>query len=125
MKNISFKSTENSIYNLFNKINKVKEVRIVNDAKGKSKGFAYVEFIKKEAAVKAIFLSENEKFREINFLLDGRILKCEKANSRKEKTLSEIETNTVFVSNLSENTTDSSLFRFFVCFFIFIFLIMI
>lgn len=59
--NINIKAEEREIFEFFHPAGPVADIKIIRDrASGRSKGFAYVEFDTKEAAVKAMMMSGKE-----------------------------------------------------------------
>ncbi len=59
--NINHKAEERELFQFFRSAGAVADIKIIRDRKsGRSKGFAYVEFEKKEAAVKAMTMSGQE-----------------------------------------------------------------
>ena len=77
--NLSFKSTEDDVRNLFSQHGEVTDVHIVMDREtGRSRGFAFVEMATEEAAKAAIKATDGQR-------LGDRPLKVNEAQPREER----------------------------------------
>lgn len=125
-RNLSFKSTEDSLHEAFSKFGPVENVKVLTDKMtGKPKGIAFVKFEKRADAKKAM-----EEVGDI----DGRTPTCTWSNEKPERgpqktfdrpprdndrrgesrdTGSSGPTHTVFVGNLGFKTNDYSIKNFF------------
>ena len=72
--NLSFKSNEQGIKNLFEDCGKIIDIRIAKNEQGKMRGFAHVDFDSSESVDKAL--------KKNGFKLDGRELKLDKSESK-------------------------------------------
>jgi len=105
---LSYNSTEETLRYHFKECGQISEVRIAM-RDGKPRGFAHIDFTTPEAATKALKLSETE--------LDGRSIRIELTDSKQRNGGDTIKNNaqnnegssTVFVGNLSFNSTEDSL----------------
>ena len=72
---LSYNSTEDSVKSFFEECGEIKEVKIMTESDGKSRGFGFVEFEQEDSARKATGLTGQE--------LDGRRLRIEIAGGKK------------------------------------------
>lgn len=72
--NLSFKSNEQGIKNLFEDCGKIIDIRIAKNEQGKMRGFAHVDFDSSESVDKAL--------KKNGFKLDGRELKLDRSESK-------------------------------------------
>lgn len=116
VKNLCFSLTEERIKEEFSKFGTVKEVRLVRDAKGKSRGFCFVEFTSIEAAKNAIKndgMMINTEIRDkikVGFKTVSRpalISEIDKNPEFRYKT--DLERNKLFVSKLDPKVTQDQL----------------
>jgi len=54
---LSVKSTDDDVFDLFETVGRVRDVRLITDIKGKSKGMGYVEFYNPESVPKSLALT--------------------------------------------------------------------
>jgi RNA-binding protein 39 len=54
---LSVKSTDDDVFDLFETVGRVRDVRLITDVKGKSKGMGYVEFYNPESVPKSLALT--------------------------------------------------------------------
>ena len=75
---LSYRATDDDIYACFEKYGKVLDAKVITDRDtGKSRGFAFVEFEKKEEAEDAIERANGEE-------IQGREITCSEAKARGE-----------------------------------------
>lgn len=85
LRNLLYTSTEDDFRNLFSKYGKLEEVHLAVDTRtGKSKGFAYIQFVEAEDAVKAYEELDKQIFQ-------GRLLHILPAQPKKENKLDEYD----------------------------------
>jgi len=108
--NLDYDLSERRIKEIFEEISQVAEIRLVTNFKGRSKGFAYVEFVDEFAVLEALKLDRKP--------IDGRPMFVSKCNtsqasgsssSNKLKFSVGLERNKLFVSGLSRATTKEEL----------------
>lgn len=73
--NLSFYTTESSLYEFFNGVGDIKTVRLAKDESGNVKGYAHIEFFFPHQAYEALKLNET--------LLNGRPVRIELAGGKK------------------------------------------
>lgn len=113
VRNLSFKTTEDEFKAYFQKFGEVTKVKIL-ERDGRSKGMGFVEFEKHEDAEKLI--TDNEELE-----LDGRKLGISWAGDKRDKrdnfdrkdNRGDSKTKTIFVGNLSFNSTEEDIKSFF------------
>ena len=54
---LSVKSSDDDVFDLFETVGRVRDVRLITDIKGKSKGMGYVEFYNPESVPKSLALT--------------------------------------------------------------------
>ena len=54
---LSVKSSDDDVFDLFETVGRVRDVRLITDVKGKSKGMGYVEFYNPESVPKSLALT--------------------------------------------------------------------
>jgi len=112
VKSLPFATTTDEIAKLFSDCGNVENVNLLKDRDGRSKGVAFVRFNNNESLQKAIQKNNSE--------FGGRTLVVEAAapreqrpeggqRERKPRVEGNAESSSIFVGNLSYNTTESSL----------------
>jgi RNA recognition motif-containing protein len=104
--NLEFKVDEKKLEDIFSQFGEIKEVRLVRNFKGLSKGYAYIEFTTIESVKKAL-KSDRMKIE------DRPTFISELDKRTKFKYPSEIEKNKLFVKNLAPEVTESDLRKVF------------
>lgn len=93
--NISFKTTNQDLSDLFAKVGTVESCDIIEDREtGRSRGFGFVIMSSKAEAENAIAQLDRQD-------LDGRELKVNRANLKKAPALQEIQTSHTYVADFA------------------------
>lgn len=106
--NLIFEATPAELEEAFGKFGEIKSVRIAQDARGLSKGFAYVEFANVDAATAAIEAMHMNQF-------GGRTLVVNYGTStpRRSAVAQNPPAKTLFIGNLAFEMTDADLNKLF------------
>lgn len=86
---------------LVDQFGEIKQVRLIKERDGKSKGFAYIEFADEDSANKSLTLNESQ--------LGGRTIKVTISNPPSKKKRDQSDTHTLFLSNLPLDATEDEL----------------
>lgn len=107
VKNLAYDVQENEIRDLFSKFGTIKDIRLVKDYNGRSKGFCYVEFSSIEGAKKA---AQNDR----KFELHGREVYINEYNKKTDfKYGKGLEKNKLFVSKIPMSANQEKLNQIF------------
>ena len=101
IKNIAFSVTEEDLQKSFEKFGKIKQLRLVTDQiTGKSKGFAYVEYLEEPDAIKAQTMMNREK-------IHGRQLMVEMSSSSLGENKAHLHT--IYLSNIPYDSVEEDI----------------
>ncbi|KAK6189074.1 hypothetical protein SNE40_005118 [Patella caerulea] len=105
--NLSFNVNEDSIKDIFCKCGEISEIRLVKNIRGKSKGYAYVEFVDELCVPKALILDRHP--------INGRpmyVSKCEDRGGGEKadfRYATSVEKNKLFIKDLPLTCTKQAL----------------
>ncbi|KAL8828878.1 MAG: hypothetical protein Q9191_002330 [Dirinaria sp. TL-2023a] len=106
--NIFFDVKEAALEQEFSKAGQVESVKIIRDARGLSKGFAYVEYASEEEADKAIVMLDMQPFEGRRLAVQHPVLKRRQAINRPPRGTQE-PARTLFIGNMSYDMSDKDL----------------
>jgi RNA recognition motif-containing protein len=108
--NLPFSIKEEDIKELFTKFGEIKEVRVVKDKEGRSKGYAFIDFLNELSSKAALSLDGTlVKERPIHVSMANALPEEGKAHIPKPHSDRHNEALTLFVSNLSFHCTEADL----------------
>jgi RNA recognition motif-containing protein len=100
VKNLAFEMEEDGLREIFGSVGAIESLRLMRDALGKSRGFAFIEFAKKDDAASALVFNGRS-------VMDRELIVMQSASSVGES--GAIPVSTLYVSNLPYEVTDSDI----------------
>jgi nucleolin len=119
MKNLSYDSNEKSLKSFFSKFGSVTNVKILKRDDGKSKGIGFIGFASRKDAQKVLDEADNLDCDGRKILVSWSNEKPQRENNNSfrqkgnDRGGDQESSNTVFMGNLSFNTTEDSIRKFF------------